>query len=246
MLFTFLLLLGAIHAAPAPQNIVEVVALYKLDRELDAVPTAARKKDLAKALLAARNRASAKFSSADEELEAVRSCAALCDVEVTGENTLVCRKNADFTHRNWAIDMLLEDCCTGKSSTAPLTASAVSAATVFTERSLIMHELKASKQGQLLQTKAVRVWELYTKRYRHSKAIRFRTYKKLELNTPLSSFSLPVLSSVADLREKLGSGVDQVFVRTDRGKFESIDLIRNSTMLLLELGLHPSSNLYME
>jgi hypothetical protein len=135
--------------------------------------------------------------------------------------------------------MLLEDCCTGKSATAPPPTSTPN------ERSLVLQELKASKQGQLLQTKAVRVWELYTKRYRHIKAIRFRTYKKLELNTPVSSFSLPVLSSVSDLREQLGSAVDQVFVRTDRGKFESIDLIRNSTVLLLELGLYPSSNLYL-
>jgi hypothetical protein len=238
----FLLLLRLVCSVPAssPQNIKEVAALYKLDQVLDAVPTAARKKDLAKALLAARNRASAKFSStADSELEFVRRSAALCDVDLTPDNTLVCRQNADFTHRNWAIDMLLEDCCTGKSATAPPPTSTPN------ERSLVLQELKASKQGQLLQTKAVRVWELYTKRYRHSKAIRFRTYKKLELNTPVSSFSLPVLSSVADLREQLGSAVDQVFVRTDRGKFESIDLIRNSTVLLLELGLHPSSNLYL-
>ena len=259
-----LLLASAVAAvqsgSQSPQALLhEVACLYRLDLALAAATSPAVRKELAKSCLRARTfKVAAVELGSAEDRACLESLAAGCDLRCAampggGGIELSCKHGSldeAFSSRNWAIEMLLEDVIKSPAQQSSSTSSHASKPVQqLDERSLIISEFKASKKDTQLETKATRLWKLYTTRYRHTNHIRIRLYRMADAGgSPIKEFSVPVLSTPSDLNtpERCGLG-KQIFKRghNNGAVMEKIDL-SDCQLTLLELGLHPSANLYFE
>lgn len=221
----------------------EIVKLYKIDHALSFVSSPSIRTEIAKTLIKARSskRVELSATASEDEVECIRNIAAVCDLEAhCGTNTISISCSDDaFPNLNRAIELLLEDVIKNPAQTAPQ----IPRKFPTNERSLILSELRASKQDEL-KTKAQRLWDLYSLRYRSSKSIRIRLYSMDNPQERLKEFSVSVLCTAKELlvEGRCGPGI-AVYMRHTAGNLVEIG---NSDRTLVELGMHPNCNLYVK
>jgi len=262
LLLLFSGLLRFSFGAPGKQPLVEIVALYRVDLALLGESTPSVRKEIAKACLKARSFKNAELvldSSASREC--ARRTAEACDLiykNVNDKDGEECRtvqisskddKDDSFSSRNLAVEMLLEDVIKNPQGECQEQEQNTQHLHPGNTRSLIISEFKSSsKKDEPLKTKATRLWELYTSRYRGTRVIRLRLYSLKAPQSPLREITVPVLTTCSDLRTegRCGSDVDTVYMRGTVNGAKMIPIsTTDSTTTLIELGLHPSSNIYL-
>jgi len=261
LLLLFSGLLRFSFAAPGKQTpLGEIVALFRVELALQGEVTPSVRKEIAKACLKARS-----FKNAELVLdscasrECARRTAEACDlifkkVDDTEEcNTVQISskdsKDDSFSSRNLAVEMLLEDLIKNPQWESQEQEKNKQYFQTGNTRSLIISEFKSSsKKDEPLKTKATRLWELYTSRYRGTRVIRLRIYSLKSPHSPLREITVPVLTTCNDLRtaERCGSDAHTVYMRGTVNGAKMIPIsTTDSTTTLIELGLHPSSNIYL-
>lgn len=257
-------LLASPSSSPSAQlQTTGILTLYRVDGALDAVGTSSARKEIAKSCLRARSFNDAHLFVSAMDRPCLQLLAEICDLKLTASDasggvTLSCKQNFGeaFSIRNWAIDLLLEDVVKTPDGAQQDKQQKESSTKqrIPDERTLIMGEFTAnSKKNEPLKTKAARLWELYQARYRGTRLIRIRLYHS-PASGSIKEFSVPSLTTASELCSPDRCGpVDMVYMRgntisgNNNVKVPSLMCpisLKNNSMTLVELGLHPCGNLY--
>lgn len=253
------LLLRSLIASPSPSHTQGILTLYRVDGALESVGTSAARKEIAKSCLRARSFNDAHLVVSALDRPCLQLLAELCELNLhsasdeSGGVTLSCKQKFDevFSIRNWAIDLLLEDVVKTPDRSPEKLQKEVQQR-IPDERTLIMGEFKASKTNEPLKTKAARLWELYQARYRGTRHIRIRLYHSPATGS-IKEFSVPSLTTASELCSPDRCGpVDMVYMRGNTAGGNNVKVpslmcpisLKNNSLTLVELGLHPCGNLY--
>lgn len=251
-------------------GLAEVMHLFRIDQALEAIEPADQRVAMAKCILKARS-GTAHIVLAEQEAShaAVQCLARLCEVNVTTTSHFA---NSSIAYALHAVhstpaaaaaaassftdvctrvaELLLEDVIAAAASSSSSSPSSLGPANAPPpdDRSLVLSEFKRGGAGQPLTTRAHRLWQLYSSKFRALRDVKVRLYDASRAPALLvSQHCLPVLACGGQLRDQLGGALCAEVFRKEAGAgLVALDLAgsgANKTML--ELGLFPSCNLYV-
>lgn len=250
-------------------GLAEVMHLFRIDQALEAIEPADQRVTMAKCILKARS-GTAHIVLAEQEAShaAVQCLARLCEVNVTTTSHFANSSIAYALHAVYSTpaaaaaaassftdvctrvaELLLEDVIASATSSSSSPSSLGPAnAPPPDDRSLVLSEFKRGGAGQPLTTRAHRLWQLYSSKFRALRDVKVRLYDASRAPALLvSQHCLPVLACGGQLRDQLGGALcAEVFRKEPGAGLVALDLAgsgANKTML--ELGLFPSCNLYV-
>ena len=247
-------------------QLAEVTHLYRIDQALESIEPAHQRASMAKCILKARSgKAHIVLSETEASHAAVQCLASLCEINVTASrfpanssiayslhapHNITAASTSSFTDVCTRVaELLLEDVISNSSTPRP-SGSASSPAPPPDDRSLVLSEFKRQPgrgAGQPLTTRAHRLWQLYSTKFRTLRDIKVRLYDAARAPPALvSQHCLHVLASGGQLRELLGGVLCAEVFRKDGAGLVALDLAGSgANRTMLELGLFPSCNLYV-
>ena len=169
-------------------NPSDIVKLYRIDEALRSIDSPKTKKELARSLLSARSLKRSEYVNDEDDLNnCLLIVAELCDLiattnidckKGTTNIDLSCKTQHDFSSKNWAIELLLDDIIL---HTSTLTEGGISSTKSHTTNSDSISSSSSSNSNDILKTKAQKLWEVYLAKYRNNRHIRVRIHRESSL-----------------------------------------------------------------